>query len=76
MARDENGVPVWRGRAKNLTLDLAAVEVLEAIASGPRAQGWLVSALLLAEGARREERARLKHALLAALGEPGGIDDD
>lgn len=60
MAYDKNGVAVRRGRAKNLTLDAAAVEILEALASGPRGQGWLLSALLYAEAARREERQRLR----------------
>ena len=76
MAFDANGVPVRRGIPKNLTLDQEAVAILEEIASGPRGQGWLVSALLYAEGARRAERARLKHVMLAALGEPVGARND
>ena len=46
------------------------MEILETLAPGPKAQGRLMSALLRAEIARREERARLRQVLLAALAEP------
>jgi hypothetical protein len=58
MALDANGVPVRRGRNKQLTLDLDAIQALEELAVGPGAQGRLVSELLRAELGRREERQR------------------
>ena len=60
MAFNANGVPVRRGKSKQLTYDDDAVEILETLAPGPKAQGRLMSALLRAEIARREERARLR----------------
>ena len=48
---------------KALNLDRYAAEELEAMASHPRAQGQFLSALILAELARREERARLRRLL-------------
>jgi hypothetical protein len=59
MAYDENGVPVRRGKNKQLTLDLDAIQALEELAPGPGAQGRVVSELLRAELVRREERQRL-----------------
>ena len=53
---------------KALNLDREAAEVLESLASHPRAQGQFVSALLLAELARREERARLRALLIEPTG--------
>ena len=44
---------------KLLNLDRYAAEALEAMASHGRAQGQFVSALILREQARREERHRL-----------------
>ena len=70
MAYDENGVPVRRGKVKQLTLDYDAVAVLEALAPGPKAQGRLMSELLRAEVSRREERTRLRQVLLDALAVP------
>ena len=49
MALDDNGVPVRRGKSKQITLDHDAVAVLEALAPGPKAQGRLVSELLRGE---------------------------
>ena len=72
MAYDENGVPVRRGKVKQITLEYDAVAVLEALAPGPKAQGRLVSELLRAEVSRREERARLRQVLQDALAEPVG----
>jgi hypothetical protein len=48
---------------KLLNLDRYAAEVLERMASHGRAQGQFVSALILGEQARREERARLRSLL-------------
>ena len=76
MAYDANGVPVRRGKAKQITLDHDAVAVLETLAPGPRTQGRLISELLRSEMCRREERARLRQVLLDALAEPGGQDHD
>ena len=76
MALDDNGVPIRRGVAKQFTLDFDAVAVLEALAPGPKAQGRLISELLRAEMCRREERARLREAVLEALQEPVGTFDE
>ena len=59
---------------KALSLDRDAAEVIEEYASSYANQGQFVSALALAERARREERARLKAAVLAAL-EPEARDE-
>ena len=75
MALDDNGVPVRRGVPKQFTIDFDAVEGLEALASGPKSQGKLLSELIRAEISRREERARLRQVLLEALGEPVGARD-
>jgi hypothetical protein len=55
--------PPQKGRppgrvAKTLTLDRAAVALLPALAGDKKAYGDLISALLFAEYARREERAK------------------
>ena len=76
MALDDRGVPIRRGVAKLLTLDFDAVAALEELAPGPKSQGKLVSELLRAELCRREERARLRQAVLAALAEPVGVSHD
>ena len=66
----ERTVPARRGVARNLTLDMDASEFLRESAPSRKTQGKFVSALLLAERARREERARMKAALLQVLEEP------
>lgn len=66
MALDQNGVPVRRGRCTNITLDHDAADLLRQLASD-RTHGRFVSQLIFAEAARREERAKLKAALLDAL---------
>ena len=76
MALDEHGVPVRRGVPKQFTIDFDAVVVLEALASGPKSQGKLISELLRAEMCRREERARMRQAVLEALAEPVGARDE
>jgi hypothetical protein len=48
---------------KLLNLDRYAAEALEAMASHPRSQAQFVSGLILAELARREERAKLRQIL-------------
>ena len=48
---------------KMLNLDRYAAEALEAMASHPRSQAQFVSALILAEIARREERAKVRRLL-------------
>ena len=73
MAFDDNGVPVRRGVAKQFTLDYDAVAVLEVLAAGPKSQGKLISELLRAELCRREERARMRQAVIEALAEPVGV---
>jgi hypothetical protein len=75
MAYDENGVPVRRGKSKQLTLDFDAIAALEELASGPGAQGRVVSELLRAELVRREERQRLRERQQSALVEVGESDD-
>ena len=55
------------GVAKNLTLDIEAVEMLEALSAGRHAQGRLLSELIRREAIRREERAQLRAAVLAAF---------
>ena len=81
VALDDKGVPVRRGRNKQLTLDLDAIQALEELAPGPGAQGRVVSELLRAELVRREERRRLREERQpiraieqAALVEVGGDD--
>ena len=76
MALDDNGVPVRRGVPKQFTIDHDAVQVLEALAAGPKAQGRLISELLRAEVCRREERARMRQAVEKALAEPVGVSDE
>jgi hypothetical protein len=76
VAFDENGVPVRRGKSKYITLDWDAIAALEILAPGPGAQGRVVSELLRAELCRREERARLRQAVLEALAEPVGASHD
>jgi hypothetical protein len=76
MAYDANGVPVRRGRNKQLTLDLDAIQALEELAPGPGAQGRVVSELLRAELVRREERQRLRHERQQAALEGVGADGD
>jgi hypothetical protein len=76
MAYDENGVPVRRGKSKQLTLDHDAIQALEELAPGPGAQGRVVSELLRAELVRREERLRLRHERQqTALVDAGACDD-
>lgn len=48
MAFEASDVPVRRGVAKLLTIDRDAVEALETLAVGPKAQGRVVSELLRA----------------------------
>jgi hypothetical protein len=76
MAFEASDVPVRRGVAKLLTIDRDAVEALETLAVGPKAQGRVVSELLRAEMCRREERARMRQAVLEALAEPVGAMGD
>ena len=66
----ERTVPARRGIARNLTLDVDASELLRELAPSRKAQGKFLSALLKAEQARREERARLKAAMMQVLEEP------
>jgi hypothetical protein len=56
-----------RGISKTITLDLEAVRILEAFSLGKHTQGRFVSELLRREALRREERARLKAAVLAVF---------
>jgi hypothetical protein len=72
VAYDENGVPVRRGKSKQLTLDFDAIAALEELAPGPGAQGRVVSELLRAELVRREERRKLRELQQAALVEVAG----
>jgi hypothetical protein len=53
-----------------LTLDDEAAAALEAMAAGRKKQGAVVSILVLAERSRREERARIRQAMLDALAAP------
>jgi hypothetical protein len=75
MALDENGVPVRRGRNKQLTLDLDALQALEELAPGPGAQGRVVSELLRQELVRREERRKRREERLQASLAWAGTDD-
>jgi hypothetical protein len=63
-ARKEEAMPTIprTGRPKTLTLEYEAVEILEQLAQGYRAQGWLISTLLRQEEARRIEARRLREA--------------
>lgn len=63
--------PLRQGIIKYLTLEHEAVEILESLAPGTKAQGKLVSALLRQEEARRIEARRLPAKLMAALVEEG-----
>ena len=47
--------PERRGKAKYLTLEFEACEILETMAQGTRAQGYLLSSLLRQEEQRRAE---------------------
>ena len=76
MALDDRGVPIRRGVPKQFTIDQDAATVLVELAHGPKAQGRLISELIRAEKSRREERARMRQAVLAALAEPVGVSDD
>jgi hypothetical protein len=76
MAYDERGTPVRRGKNKQLTLDLDAIQALEELAPGPGAQGRVVSELLRAELVRREERQRQRQERQQAALEGVGADGD
>ena len=67
---DDHRKPTRRGIATCMTLDPVADELLRDMAGGAKTMGRFVSQLVLAEHSRREERARLKALLLAALDEP------
>ena len=62
-------MPITTGYAKNqrsLKLDPEAAELLDTLAPSRGRRGRYVSNLILAEHARKEERARLRAALLQA----------
>ena len=73
---DARETPRRRGIAVNLTLDTDAAELLREIAPTKKGHGRFVSELLRAERLRREERARLRQAVLEALAEPVGARDE
>ena len=68
-------VPARRGVARNLTLDHDADEILQELTPSRKSKGKFISSLLLAEQARREERARMRQAVIEALAEPVGVSD-
>ena len=59
--------PNRRGIAKTLTLDVDAVELLDALAVGPKGQGKQLSELLRSEMVRREERKKVVELMRQAL---------
>jgi hypothetical protein len=54
---------------KALALSREAAELLSQMAQSPKTQGNLVTALIYAEAARREERKRVRQALAAVTEE-------
>ena len=66
----ERTVPERRGVARNLTLDYEASDLLREMASSKKTQGRFLSALVIAEAARREERRRLREVLSVVLQDP------
>jgi hypothetical protein len=67
---DTQQVPRRRGVAINITLDKDAAELLKEIAPHKKGHGRFVSELLRAERLRREERERMRAAVLQVLEEP------
>jgi hypothetical protein len=59
------------GRATSLTLDRDALLILRELAESKKTMGRTVSSLLREELARREERAKLRRAVLTALDDGG-----
>jgi hypothetical protein len=66
----EKRVPVRRGVARYLVLDFDADAMLTELAPHRKAQGRYISELLRAEVVRREERRKLKEAVMQAFEEP------
>ena len=55
--------PERRGRPKYLTLEHEACEILETLAQGKKAQGYLLSSLLRQEEQRRATMRRLREVV-------------
>ena len=62
-------VPERRGVARNYTMDREAVALLNALAPSRKGLGRYLSSLVKAEMARKEERQKLKEAVLQVFNE-------
>jgi hypothetical protein len=63
-------IPGRRGVSKNFTMDADAVALLDELVTSKKGHGRFLSALLRAEQARREERRKLKEAVLQVFEKP------
>ena len=66
--------PIRRGQVKTLTYDTDAVELLLAMCPHVKCQGKFLSELIRQEARIREERQRVRAALLAVVGPEPRVD--
>jgi hypothetical protein len=73
--REDTPKPIRCGRAINLTIDHDAEELLRDLCPSRKALGRFLSELVRREAALREERQKVKAALLAALDPAAALEE-